>query len=157
MSKHVTHHRKERDDEETPKEATAATETAERRPATEPWDAQNAPDSPRKKGLLGISKSKKGHEVRWVRYDLVDRRKNQGYKLATPEDFDATPDENGMIRRNELVLMVVPTEVYEQRRQEIANFTKQQSEAPRQEYLRERAAASRQAGEDLSTHDRDDE
>ncbi|HTG45207.1 MAG TPA: hypothetical protein VK633_11820 [Verrucomicrobiae bacterium] len=117
---------------------------------TEPWSAENAPDSPRKHGLLGVAKGKEGHELRWVRADAIDRRKNQGYVLATPKDFDATPDENGMIRRNELVLMVVPKEVYDARREDIAKATKAQASGPRKEFLRERDAASRASGHNLS-------
>lgn len=137
--------------------AAAAAPAAEGKPATEPWNPENAPDSPRRRGILGLSRNKEGHELRWVRLDSVDRRKNQGYVLAKPEDFDATPDENGMIRRNELVLMVVPTEVYEKRRQEVAKITAEQSAAPKREFLRERAAASRKSGTDLSTGERDEE
>jgi len=153
-SKHAAHpHHKEDADEPPVTEAVVE----ERKPATEPWRAENAPDSPRKRGLLGVNKSKPGHTLRWVRLDAVDRRKNQGYELATAADFNATPDENGMIRRNELVLMTVPDEVYNQRRSEIHRMTLEQSQAPKREYLRERAHASRQAGHELADEDRDRE
>jgi hypothetical protein len=98
-----------------------------------------------------------GHVLRWVRLDAVDRRKNQGYVLATPEEFDSTPDENGMIRRNELVLMLVPDHVYQKRRLEVAALTKQQSQAPSKSIIRARAQASRQSGHNLSDDNRDEE
>lgn len=136
-------------EEETPEESNAIAEP-EKKKATQPWSPDNTADSPRKRGMLGLSKTKEGHEVRWVRLDSIDRRKNQGYTLATPDDFDATADENGMIRRNELVLMVVPTEVYLARRKEIARQTEAQTAAPCKEFLREREAASRASGHNLS-------
>ena len=120
---------------------------------TEPWDADEAENSARKHGILGLPKGKKGHQLRWVREDSIDRRKNQGYVLAKPEDFDATPDENGMIRRNELVLMVVPNEVYDARRQDIAKTTAAQSAGPRREFLREREAASQASGHNMADRD----
>lgn len=120
------------------------------KPPTSPWKADAAPDHPRKRGMLGVPNGKDGFELRWVRLDAVDRRKNQGYVLATPEEFDAQPDENGMIRRNELVLMVVPTEVYLARRREIAKATEAQAAGPRKQFLNEREAASRQSGHNLN-------
>ena len=132
-----------------------AAATAGKKTATKPWSADDAPDAPRKHGMLGVSKGKEGHTLRWVRMDSIDRRKNQGYALAEAGDFDATPDENGMIRRNELVLMVVPNEVYEARRSAVAKQTEAQAAAPRKEFLRERDAASRQSGHNLN--DKEDE
>ena len=157
---HVTRHK---DEPETSNEFLegaenqAAPEESGRKPATEPWKAETAEDSPRKRGILGLSKGKTGHELRWVRLDSVERRKNQGYELATPEDFDAKPDENGMIRRNELVLMTVPKDVYAARRKEVNAMTAAQTAAPRREYLRERQEASRRTGTNLSDEGRDEE
>ncbi len=133
----------------------AAAETQKKK-ATQPWAPESAADAPHKRGMLGIAKGKEGHQLRWVRFDAIDRRKNQGYALASPADFDATPDENGMIRRNELVLMVVPTEVYEARRAEVAKQTEAQKAAPRKEFLREREAASRQSGHNLSDENQEE-
>ena len=138
-----------RDKHESAEEAEANAAAAKKSP-TKPWKSDSTPDHPMKHGLLGVPNGKEGYELRWVRYDSVDRRKNQGYELATPEEFDATPDENGMIRRNELVLMMVPTEVYLQRRNRIAKQTEDQTSAPRKEFLREREAAARQSGSNLS-------
>lgn len=118
--------------------------------ATEPWSPTVAPDHASKRGLLGLPNAKKGFELRWVRIDAIDRRKNLGYTLATPSDFDASPDENGMIRRNELVLMVVPKDIYDARREDVAKITAAQKAAPRKEFLREREKASRQSGHNLS-------
>jgi hypothetical protein len=120
------------------------------KPATEPWLPENAPDSARRKGLLGISRDKKGYELRWVRYDAVDRRKAQGYVLATPEEFDATADENGMIRRNELVLMVVRKEQYDARRDAVQAQTKLQTKSAKREFLQEREAAGQKLGHSLA-------
>lgn len=136
-------------------EETADAAQDEGKVPTEPWSPTAAPDHASKRGLLGLPNGKKGFALRWVRRDAVDRRKNQGYTLATPSDFDATPDENGMIRRNELVLMIVPKDVYDARREEVAKFTAAQKAAPRKEFLREREKASRQSGHNLS--DRDEE
>lgn len=142
---------KQRPDQEMPDtDASVQASAPEKKKATQPWTPDDAPDSSRKRGMLGVSKSKEGHELRWVRMDSIDRRKNQGYTLAEPGDFDATPDENGMIRRNELVLMVVPTEVYLQRRSAIAKTTDALTAAPRKEFLRDRENASRQSGHNLS-------
>ncbi len=127
----------------------------ETKAATEPWSPTSAPDHASKRGTLGLPHGKKGFELRWVRIDAVDRRKYMGYVLATPADFDATPDENGMIRRNELVLMVVPKDVYDARRKEVAEKTKLQTTAPRKEFLREREKASRQSGHNLSDKEED--
>lgn len=125
------------------------------KPATEPWLPENAPDSARRKGLLGISRDKKGFELRWVRFDAVDRRKAQGYALATPSEFDATPDENGMIRRNELVLMVVRKEEYDSRRDAVQAQTRLQAKSAKREFLKERGAAERQLGHTLAVRGED--
>lgn len=123
---------------------------ASKRSVTEPWKAENAPGSARRQGLLAVSRGKQGFELRWVRQDAIDRRKAQGYVLATPEDFDATPDENGMIRRNELVLMVVPKETYDARRAAVAVQTKLQKKSAKRDFLQAREAASRQLGHNLA-------
>ena len=130
-----------------------------RKPATEPWAAENAPDSATRRGYLGLSRTKKGFQTRWVRYDAVDRRKGQGYVLAKAEDFDATADENGMIRRNELVLMVVPKETFDARRVENEKQTKLQAKSAKREFLQEREAAGRKLGHSLAVRgeERDEE
>lgn len=129
------------------------------KPATEPWMAENAPDSAARRGYLGLSRNKKGFQTRWVRYDSVDRRKAQGYVLAKAEDFDSTADENGMIRRNELVLMVVPKEIFDGRREEVAQQTKLQAKSAKREFLQERQAAEKKLGHSLAIRgeNRDDE
>ena len=154
------HHKTGRhEDDTTTEESNSAAEATEthRRPATEPWDAENAAGSPKRHGLLGLPKTKKGYELRWVRYDSIDRRKNQGYSLATPEDFDATPDENGMIRRNELVLMTVPKDVYDARRQQNRKQAELQATSAKREFLTERDKASRETGHNMRDNDRDEE
>jgi len=137
-------------DEKHQAEERAELAQAVKKAPTKPWKDDSTPDNPRKRGMLGLAKGKEGYELRWVRLDSVDRRKNQGYELATPEEFDATPDENGMIRRNELVLMVVPTEVYLARRNAIAKTTEAQTAAPRKDFEREREVASHQSGHNLN-------
>lgn len=129
------------------------------KPATEPWLPENAPDSARRKGLLGIARDKRGFVLRWVRFDSIDRRKAQGYVLATPEEFGAIPDDNGMIRRNELVLMVLPKETYEVRRDAVAAQTLLQKKSAKREFLREREAAGKKLGHSIaiSGEDQDEE
>lgn len=130
-----------------------------KKPATEPWMAENAPDSAARRGYLGLSRNKRGFQTRWVRYDSVDRRKGQGYVLARPEDFDSTPDENGMIRRNELVLMIVPKETYDARRDAVSAQTKLQTKSAKREFLKEREEAGRKLGHSLAIRgeERDEE
>lgn len=163
---------KKHEEEAAPETASAAPEELEpslagndpepepvKKPATEPWMAENAPDSAARRGYLGLSRNKKGFQTRWVRYDSVDRRKAQGYVLAKAEDFDSTADENGMIRRNELVLMVVPKETFDARREEVQKQTKLQAKSAKREFLQERQAAERKLGHSLAVRgeSRDDE
>ena len=124
---------------------------AERKAATEPWKAENAPNHPRKHGSLAVAEARKGFEIRWVREDSIDRRKMQGYQLANPKDYDLQADEKGMVRRNELVLMEIPTELYEERRANVNKQTDLQSQAAKKEFENE----SRKAGVSLREEDRD--
>lgn len=128
-----------------------------RKAATEPWSPDSKDDSPRKRGMLGLLKGKKGFELRWVRQDKVDQRKMQGYALAQPADYDCQPDENGMVRRNELVLMEVPVHIYDQRRKDVSTQSDLMSKAAKAEFLKERNKASRESGHNLSDDDRDDD
>jgi hypothetical protein len=121
-------------------------------PANEPWNAENDPNHPSRRGILGVHKKRKGFEQRWVRHDSIDRRKMEGYVLAKPEHYDGlmTGDEKGMIRRNELVLMEAPTELVQARRDQAQLQADQQQRSAKQSFKDERERLSRQSGHDLS-------
>lgn len=142
-------------EKEAPEEKAEKAET--RSAPTEPWKAESHADHPRKKGLLGLASVKDGYNVRWVRQDKVDQRKMQGYVVAEPAAYGCQADENGMIRRNELVLMEVPTEVYDERRQAVVKQSELMRKAAKSEFLKDRAKASRESGHNLSDDERDDE
>ena len=89
-----------------------------------------------------------GYEYRWVRLQVGDEADNtnvysrtrQNYEFVTAEEFpdfeaDVVRDgrHKGVIRSGDLILMKVPTEIAEQRREYYDNLSKRQMAAVNQE------------------------
>ena len=85
-------------------------------PESRPWEPKGATTAPWNPDLLRVTKAEDDDmHLRWVREDNVDRKLQEGYKLAEGSKYKITPNESGRIQRRELVLMEIPNEYVEMR------------------------------------------
>ena len=71
---------------------------------TKPWNSDENPWSGQK---LNVKHQKDGFIVRWTRPNKVGNRKSEGYTICKPADYRVS-GVDGMIMKNELVLMELP-------------------------------------------------
>jgi len=126
------------------------TATAEKK-VTRPWDDKHDESRSWRPDYVRLSKKHKGFAARWVRKDRVDMRKMAGYLVARPEDYgiddigtlDGKPLGN-YVQRNELILMEVPDEILEKRKDAMEQRIKATAKAHKSEVVRELGDVNRQ-------------
>jgi hypothetical protein len=78
---------------------------------SKPWNSDENPWSGQK---LDVKFKRPGFIVRWCRPNKVGHRKTEGYTICRPSDYKMT-GVDGMIMKNELVLMELPEHLAEGR------------------------------------------
>lgn len=126
--------------------------------ATRPWDKPSS-NVPWSMDLLRapVSQKRKGFVTRWVTEMRIPMREAQGYRIADPKAYGVTPDRNGRISRNELVLMEIPDDVYDKRRLGIQEFTDRQTRSTKAGVRKAARDIERQSGHRVEVEDDEDE
>jgi hypothetical protein len=111
----------------------------ERKPATEPWKPPLSGEAqPWRANYTRVPKVREGYTARWVREDLVEQRIMQGYTIAKGDYYGIQPNEEGYIKRRELVLM-------DQRETDAEAFRKRQAQDAKRQVARAAAEVNAEA------------
>ena len=78
---------------------------------TKPW---NSDENPWSGASLNVNAKRPGFVVRWCRPNKVGNRKTEGYTICKPKDYKMIGTD-GMIMKNELVLMELPQHLADSR------------------------------------------
>lgn len=86
---------------------------AEKAATTSPWDANECPWKP---DIFKTGKTKPGFKIHFSTQKNVQKRLDEGYKCARAEDWGSHSDgPDGILRREGMVGMELPIELYNQR------------------------------------------
>jgi hypothetical protein len=96
------------------------------KPASKPWNANENPWALDMLSVVGKERRERsGFRLKWVAPDMVAKRLQQGYVVANRKDYDGLRDvlpgeesaAGSIIKRRELVLMELPIDLYEKRKE----------------------------------------
>ncbi len=129
--------------------------TPQKKEATKPWEKSS--DVPWAHNMLTLKNTRPGFSARWVTEAKIAQRETQGYQLASPKDYNLSADKNGRISRNELVLMEIPVELREKRRQAVAEFTERQTRSAKDQVKKAARDFERETGHKMALDDEGDD
>lgn len=97
-------------------------------PETSPWNSVDNPWNPDK---TKTKQKREGFRSRFVAPEKVENRKTEGWVIAKAKDYgEAGMD--GIVKRNELVLMEIPEERAKEREAYIASVTNRRSKSAKE-------------------------
>jgi|GEM_PF-3274907 len=109
---------------------------------TKPWTKEGA--NPWRMDMLRLGKSRPGFHACFVSPRKIEQRLSQGYTFANAEHYglnQRVPGEGQepgtQVKRREMVLMEIPIEKYEERRQYLDNVVRQREAAVKRDLQRE--------------------